>query len=117
VTDANVLVVGHPYIDVWEAVKPSSVGIPGWPSVPRGQDWKTGVCRALGWEPNTGAAWQRILSSVRSYKDLQPELLGIWVYECPSATALRGRHIWRPKSGVARWRSKRPSPYSICLND
>ena len=31
VTGAHVLVVGHPYIDVWEAVKPSSVGIPAWP--------------------------------------------------------------------------------------
>ncbi|MFJ4875380.1 DUF3097 domain-containing protein [Streptomyces sp. NPDC088745] len=76
VTDADVLVVGHPYIDVWEAVKPSSVGIPGWPRVPRGQDWKTGVCRALGWPENTGAAWQHILGRVRTYKDLQPELLG-----------------------------------------
>ncbi|GAU69977.1 hypothetical protein SSP35_15_01320 [Streptomyces sp. NBRC 110611] len=76
VTGEHVLVVGHPYIDVWEAVKPSSVGIPAWPSVPRGQDWKTGVCRALGWPENTGAAWQRILSGVRSYKDLEPQLLG-----------------------------------------
>ncbi|MDX6351999.1 MAG: hypothetical protein QOF84_6789 [Streptomyces sp.] len=76
VTGADVLVVGHPYIDVWEAVKPSSVGIPGWPTVPRGQDWKTGVCRALRWPENTGAAWQRILGCVRSYKDLEPELLG-----------------------------------------
>ncbi|WP_171161673.1 DUF3097 domain-containing protein [Streptomyces sp. I05A-00742] len=76
VTGEHVLVVGHPYVDVWEAVKPASVGISGWPSVPRGQDWKTGVCRALGWPENTGAAWQRILGSVRSYKDLEPELLG-----------------------------------------
>jgi Protein of unknown function (DUF3097) len=76
VTGEHVLVVGHPYIDVWEAVKPSSVGIPAWPAVPHGQDWKTGVCRALGWPGNTGAAWQRILSSVRSYKDLEPALLG-----------------------------------------
>ncbi|KOU06567.1 hypothetical protein ADK86_05870 [Streptomyces sp. NRRL F-5755] len=76
VTDQHVLVVGHPYIDVWEAVKPSSVGIPAWPAVPRGQDWKTGVCRALRWPENTGAAWQRILGSVHSYKDLEPALLG-----------------------------------------
>ncbi|MFJ6606785.1 DUF3097 domain-containing protein [Streptomyces lydicus] len=76
VTGSDVLVVGHPYIDIWEAVKPSSVGIPAWPVVPRGQDWKTGVCRALGWPENTGAAWQRILSCVRSYKDLEPQLLG-----------------------------------------
>ncbi|MBZ4019855.1 DUF3097 domain-containing protein [Streptomyces purpurogeneiscleroticus] len=76
VTDANVLIVGHPYIDIWEAVKPSSVGIPAWPSVPHGQDWKTGICRALRWPENTGAAWQRILGSVHSYKDLEPALLG-----------------------------------------
>ncbi|MFI5521109.1 DUF3097 domain-containing protein [Streptomyces platensis] len=76
VTGDHALVVGHPYIDIWEAVKPSSVGIPAWPSVPHGQDWKTGVCRALGWPENTGAAWQRILSCVRSYKDLEPALLG-----------------------------------------
>ncbi|NLU69137.1 DUF3097 domain-containing protein [Streptomyces sp. HNM0574] len=74
--EGDVLVVGHPYVDVWEAVKPSSLGIDAWPSVPRGQDWKTGVCRALGWEENTGAAWQRILAAVHSYKDLQPQLLG-----------------------------------------
>ncbi|MCX5396956.1 DUF3097 domain-containing protein [Streptomyces sp. NBC_00102] len=76
VSDPHLLVVGHPFIDVWEAVKPASVGIAGWPSVPRGQDWKTGVCRALGWPENTGAAWRRILSGVRSYKDLEPQLLG-----------------------------------------
>ncbi|MFI6701184.1 DUF3097 domain-containing protein [Streptomyces sp. NPDC050509] len=73
---ADVLVVGHPYIDIWEAVKPSSVGIAAWPKVPRGEDWKTGVCEALGWPPNTGAAWQAILSRVHSYRDLEPALLG-----------------------------------------
>ncbi|MDI5968010.1 DUF3097 domain-containing protein [Streptomyces sp. SL13] len=76
VTGDHVLVVGHPFIDIWQAVKPSSAGIPGWPAVPRGQDWKTGVCQALGWPANTGAAWQRILSCVRSYRDLEPQLLG-----------------------------------------
>ncbi|OII68763.1 DUF3097 domain-containing protein [Streptomyces sp. CC77] len=77
VTDPHVLVVGHPYVDVWQAVKPSALGIPAWPSVPRGQDWKTGVCRALGWPAgDTGAAWRRVLAAVHSYKDLEPELLG-----------------------------------------
>ncbi|WP_045863327.1 DUF3097 domain-containing protein [Streptomyces sp. WMMB 714] len=76
VTGDHVLVVGHPYIDIWEAVKPSSVGIDAWPRVPHGQDWKTGVCRALGWPENTGAAWQRILGRVRTYRDLEPALLG-----------------------------------------
>jgi hypothetical protein len=73
----DVLVVGHPFVDVWEAVKPSSLGIPRWPRIPPGQDWKTGVCRALGWgHLSTGEAWQRILAAVGSYRDLRPELLG-----------------------------------------
>ncbi|MDT0443993.1 DUF3097 domain-containing protein [Streptomyces johnsoniae] len=76
IDDPHVLVVGHPFIDIWAAVKPAAVGIPAWPDVPRGQDWKTGVCRALGWPEHTGAAWQRILGRVHSFRDLDPALLG-----------------------------------------
>jgi hypothetical protein len=76
VTSPYVLITGHPFIDIWAAVKPSAVGIPAWPSVPRGVPWKDGVIAALGWGVEAGAAWQRILSSVRSYADLEPALLG-----------------------------------------
>ena len=40
----DVLVTGHRYVDVWQAVKPS-VGIRAWPRA-AGTDWKTGVCAA-----------------------------------------------------------------------
>jgi DUF3097 family protein len=75
---AHVLIVGHPFIDVWAAVKPAAVGIPRWPDVPRGQPWKEGVLRALGWpDPdNTGAGWQRIRGCVTSFADLEPSFLG-----------------------------------------
>ncbi|MEV6207087.1 DUF3097 domain-containing protein [Kitasatospora sp. NPDC051914] len=76
VSGGSVLVVGHPYIDVWQAVKPASVGIPAWPEVPRGEVWKEGVCRRLGWPVDPPAAWRRILASVDSYRDLDPALLG-----------------------------------------
>jgi hypothetical protein len=76
VRSPHVLIVGHPFIDVWAAVKPSVLGIPGWPRVPPGQPWKEGVLAALGWGENTGAAWQRILRSVRSFADLEPAFLG-----------------------------------------
>jgi hypothetical protein len=73
----HVLIVGHPYIDVWAAVKPSAVGIKRWPQVPRGLPWKEGVLTAIGWpEDSTGAAWQRILRSVNSFADLEPSFLG-----------------------------------------
>jgi hypothetical protein len=76
VQSPHVLIVGHPFIDVWAAVKPSALGIPGWPQVPRGQPWKEGVLAAIGWRPDTAAAWQRILRSVTSFADLEPEFLG-----------------------------------------
>ncbi|MFT3899947.1 MAG: DUF3097 domain-containing protein [Gordonia sp. (in: high G+C Gram-positive bacteria)] len=70
----HVLVCGHPYIDVWEAVKPAAVGIDAWPSIPRGIDWKTGICDALGWGgPSDG--WRRVLSGVRDYRDIEVPLL------------------------------------------
>jgi len=75
VESADVLVTGTPFVDVWEAVKPSVVGIPAWPDVPRGIDWKAGVCRRLG-VADPMAMWRRILASVDSYADLAPELVG-----------------------------------------
>jgi Protein of unknown function (DUF3097) len=78
--DEHVLVVGHPYIDIWQAVKPTAVGIKGWPEVPKGQSWKHGVLAALGWpasdQADVAAGWKRILAAVDSYADLEPELLG-----------------------------------------
>jgi len=71
-----VLVVGHPYVDIWQAVKPSTAGIPTWPHVPRGTEWKAGVCASLGWGDDTGAAWRALLARVEDYTDLEPELLG-----------------------------------------
>jgi hypothetical protein len=76
VRSPHLLVVGHPFIDIWAAVRPSAVGIRAWPDVPRGKPWKEGVLRAIGWPPEVPAAWQRILRSVSSYADLEPELLG-----------------------------------------
>jgi hypothetical protein len=76
VRSPDVLIVGHPFIDVWAAVKPSACGIGGWPHVPPGTPWKEGVLRAIGWPPDTAAAWKRILRSVRSFADLEPEFLG-----------------------------------------
>ncbi|MFC3299242.1 DUF3097 family protein [Arthrobacter agilis] len=76
----HVLIVGHPYVDVWQAVKPGALGLDAWPVVPRGQDWKTGILAGLGWPHRDQAAvahgWKRILSRVHTYADLEPSLLG-----------------------------------------
>ena len=76
----NVLIVGHPYVDVWQVIKPAVLGIEVWPVVPKGQDWKTGILKGLGWPHRTkediGLGWKRLLSRVRTYADLEPALLG-----------------------------------------
>jgi hypothetical protein len=72
-------ITGHPFIDIWEAVRPQRLGISAWPTVPRGVDWKHGVCSALGWphadQADVAAAWQGILSRVGSWTDLETPLL------------------------------------------
>lgn len=78
----NVLVVGHPYVDVWQSVKPQrlGLGLTTWPQVPRSVEWKHGICEAFGWphddQADIARAWQRILGQVRSFADLEPQLLG-----------------------------------------
>ena len=76
----HTLVVGHPFIDIWQAVKPARLGVSSWPVVPRGTDWKHGVCKALGWphtqQADIARAWQRIRSRVRDWNDLEPALIG-----------------------------------------
>ncbi len=80
VTSPHVLVVGHPYVDIWAAVKPERIGLERWPDIPRDVEWKKGVCAALGWphadQADTARAWKQILSRVDSFADCDPALLG-----------------------------------------
>jgi hypothetical protein len=77
---AHTLVVGHPFVDIWQAVKPARLGLSEWPVVPRGLDWKHGVCQALGWphaqQSDVAAAWRRIRGQVRDWTDLDATLIG-----------------------------------------
>ena len=71
----DVLITGHPFVDIWAAVKPSVLGIDRWPDVPKGQSWKEGVCDELGVD-DPRLFWKRILNSVSSWTDLEPPLIG-----------------------------------------
>lgn len=76
----HVFVTGHRFIDIWQAVRPGALGLEHWPSVPRGQDWKKGICAALGRPARTqadvAATWRWILGRVTTWRDLDPQLLG-----------------------------------------
>lgn len=74
VSSPHVLVTGHPYVDIWQAVKPDRLGIRAWPEIPRGQPWKEGVCRALG-VSEPAELWRRILSRVDSFYDVETPLI------------------------------------------
>jgi dihydrofolate reductase len=71
----HVLVLGHPYVDIWEAVKPAMLGLASWPEVPITVEWKHGICAALGLphrdQADLAAAWRMILDKVRSWDDLR----------------------------------------------
>jgi hypothetical protein len=76
----HVLIVGHPFVDIWAAVKPQRLGKEAWPSIPRNLEWKKGVCQSFGWphrdQADIARAWKHVLSRVTSYADLEPALLG-----------------------------------------
>lgn len=74
----HVLVTGHPFIDIWSAIRPERAGLAAWPEVPRGQDYKAGLSRALGRpardQADIAATWRWLLGRVRTWRDLDPAL-------------------------------------------
>lgn len=78
VSSPHVLVTGHPYIDIWQAVRPERLGLQAWPVVPREIEWKHGASRALGRpfasQADIAATWQWILGRVRDWRDLDAAL-------------------------------------------
>lgn len=75
----HVRILGHPYVDVWQSVKPARLGLQAWPVIERGRSWKHGILAELGWphssQTDVALGWKKILASVRSYSDLEPTLL------------------------------------------
>lgn len=72
----DVLICGHPYVDIWQAIRPEAVGIAGWPEIPMGTDWKQGVCDHLGFAGTPGELWTALLARVSSFRELEPGLVG-----------------------------------------
>lgn len=76
----GVLILGHPYVDIWQAIKPARLGLKAWPHVPKGTDIKVGTLEFLNLPANSqvdiAAGWRTILGRVRDFRDLEPALLG-----------------------------------------
>ncbi|MGD8150027.1 DUF3097 domain-containing protein [Ornithinimicrobium sp. Y1694] len=72
-------ILGHPYVDVWQSVKPTRLGLTEWPVIEKGRSWKHGILEELGWphanQADVARGWKKILGVVRSYSDLEPTLL------------------------------------------
>ncbi len=75
IASPDVLITGHPYVDIWQAVRPATIGIDAWPTVPPDQSWKPGVVARLGVGEDTGRFWRRILGSVSSVADVETPLI------------------------------------------
>jgi len=74
--DPDVLITGHPFVDIWQAVKPSALSITRWPEIPMGQPWKQGVLDELGFTGSPGEFWKMLLGRVDTWTDLETPLLG-----------------------------------------
>lgn len=74
ISDPNVLITGHRFVDVWAGIRPRVIGLEAWPEVPMGQPWKAGLCAAIG-VPFEGF-WPRLRNAVSTFADLEPELVG-----------------------------------------
>jgi hypothetical protein len=76
----SVLVLGHPYVDVWQSIRPTVLGISAWPVIPRGTSWKHGMLQELGRPATTDSdvaqGWKWLLGQVTNYADLEPSLTG-----------------------------------------
>lgn len=71
ISDPNVLIVGHPYVDVWQTIRPDVAGIDAWPDIAMGTDWKLGVMKHFGASGEPGIFWKRLLGRVSTFKDLE----------------------------------------------
>jgi hypothetical protein len=76
VDGADVLITGHPYVDVWQAIRPAAAGIDEWPTIPMDTDWKTGIMRSFGFHGEPGVFWKQLLDRVSSYRDLEQPMVG-----------------------------------------
>lgn len=74
----HVMITGHNYIDIWQAVRPERLGFHEWPEVAMDVDWKKGTLAALGQphqdQADVARAWRAILAGVASFRDLDPHL-------------------------------------------
>ncbi len=73
----DVIVLGHPYVDVWQAIRPEAAGIAAWPRH-RSRHALEGGRRAPPSGGATTPAWRGAGCSrgSTSYADLEPALLG-----------------------------------------
>ncbi|MFU8839985.1 MAG: DUF3097 family protein [Nitriliruptoraceae bacterium] len=70
----DVLIVGHPFVDVWAAIQPRVLGRDRWPEVPHGEAYKDGLARRLGFV-DRHEAWRVLLAQVRTWRDLDRSLI------------------------------------------
>ncbi|MFT7473338.1 MAG: hypothetical protein ACI81L_000253 [Verrucomicrobiales bacterium] len=76
VSNPDVLIVGHPYVDVWQTIRPEVAGIEAWPTIPMGTEWKKGVMAHFGATGEPGIFWKGLLSRVSTFRDLEIPMVG-----------------------------------------
>ena len=75
IRNPDVLICGHPYVDIWAAIKPATIGITAWPDIDHSRPWKEGVIGSLGMDSASGHFWAGVLDAVTSYRDVETALV------------------------------------------
>ena len=90
---AHVLVVGHPYIDIWQSVKPARVGLRSWPDDPALDRVEARHLRSARLphenQADIARAWQRILGIGAEFRRSRTGAPG----PCRAAHRLRDRAV------------------------
>ena len=76
ITHPDVLIVGHPFIDIWQAIKPGVIGLGAWPQIPLGQPWKEGIMAAVGATGEPGVFWRDLLARIDDWTQIESPLIG-----------------------------------------
>ena len=76
ITHPDVLIVGHPFVDIWQAIKPGVIGLGAWPQIPLGQPWKEGIMAAVGATGEPGVFWRDLLARIDDWTQIESPLIG-----------------------------------------
>lgn len=74
ISHPDVLIVGHPFVDILAAVKPERLGLDAWPDVPKSEEYKQGLATRLGYS-SVNDLFRAVYAAVSNWHDFDQSLI------------------------------------------